>query len=348
MSQFPVNILMQRTVAYYDHIPLIWELLANEPFKEARSFEEYFKVWSDMVRHKVPFTKREYARRTIDLTLINSYRKWKKTFTMTTSKDKRDTDTVSQRMLNELEEAYHLDRTFYGYNTKDTDYSRFEWDNGFRDKIDYLIREMSASSDNNINESDFEAVQAHIKNPKCLMRVIARFMRLVKGRAAIQDVWDSNKMPEMVKYRPPLTDSLSVNLLIAWGEQASVFQSIPNFTQHMRKFFTNPARQVGPFVYGWFTQDSLQKAMIINASVRQKGITLYDALRFRKGYRWSTTEMTRWFDDMLNGLKQLTFASGDKKQIQPILDQIMGEGLSIQSNQGPSAGGGGGGGRSGS
>ena len=76
MSSFSVKILMDRTVTYYNHVPMIWQLFAAEPFKGAVSFGDYFKVWGDMVASKVPFTHRGYAHRCIEICRNSTHRRW--------------------------------------------------------------------------------------------------------------------------------------------------------------------------------------------------------------------------------------------------------------------------------
>ncbi len=332
MSHYPVKILMDRTVAYYNHIPLIWELLRTDPFTRARNFLEYFKVWADMVNSKVPITKREYARKCLDVTRINTYRQWaSRAQSMTRSKT--DEEPPSQQMLSDLKEGYQMDRVFFGY-MRDTDFSDFEWDTGFKERIDGFLGRVAEDADAQVNEPNFDDLHAHLKNPGCLLRVIARYMRVIKGRKAIEDQWNQIETGPLVKYRPSPSEARSVNILIVWGEQADVFQSIPLFYQNMHKYFSNPARQIGPLVYGWYTQDSLKKALLVKYSGIKPG-NIYDVLRFRKGYRWATEEMKSWFGDMNSALHQLVL-SMEKGASEAILAQIAQEGESIQT--GPTTG----------
>ena len=131
MSSFPVKIIIDRTIAYYKHVPLIWELQTTTPYENCQVYEDYFKTWAAQVQDKVPVTKRDYCRKCIQVTNNNSYREW-----VIFRGGGAEEDPVSKRMLDDLEEAYHLDRAFLNEANARNDIRRQEWDGGFKEAID--------------------------------------------------------------------------------------------------------------------------------------------------------------------------------------------------------------------
>ena len=339
MSSFSVKILMDRTVAYYNHVPLIWQLFTDQPFRDAKTFEQFFKVWGDMVASKVPFTHREYARKCIDICRNSTYRQWypdKGGMSTGGSKDERP----SPRMLTELEEAYHVDRKFFRRPSAKSDLSETEWSRSYKDQIDLFLNTEARDADDQINEPNFDAVQAHLKNPKCLLRVLARYMKLIKGRSVIEQVWNSTKQKRLVKYRPSSRDSYMVNTIITEGPDSRLFEGIPGFVENMRKFFDDPMRDVTPFVYGWYTQDSLRKALFVHRSLltgsMRKG-RFEDQLRFRKGFRWATQDMVGFFQAIQQTLHKTIMNMG--KEAGPAqISEFVKKGLALESNEGGVAG----------
>jgi hypothetical protein len=109
MSVWPVKIIMERTVAFYDHVPLIWELLTTDPFQQLRTYEEFFRAWAAMVVSKVPLTKQEYCKKCITVTNLNSYRGWSNLGGSGMSlRRPAQEEPVSRQMLSDLLEAYHM------------------------------------------------------------------------------------------------------------------------------------------------------------------------------------------------------------------------------------------------
>ena len=328
MSSFSVKILMDRTVAYYNHVPMIWQLFAAEPFREAQTFEQYFKVWGDMVASKVPFTHRGYARRCIEICQDSTYRWWfPQKGGMSTG---GSTERPSPRMLSELEEAYHVDRKFFRRPSARSDLSETEWSRSYKDQIDRFLNTEARNGDNELNEPNFDAVQTHLKNPKCLLRVLARYMKLIKGRSVIEQVWNSTKQKDLVKYRPSSRDSYMVNILVTDGLDNRLFAGIPRFAEQMRNFFDNPMRDITPFVYGWYTQDSLRKALFLH---KLRDAQYVGALRFRKGFRWATQDMVGFFQGMQQTLHKAIMNMG-KEAGPPRITEIVKKGLALESAEG--------------
>ena len=108
------------------------------------------------------------------------------------------------------------------------------------------------------------------------------------------------------------------------------FEWIPGFVEQMGKFYDNPMRDVTPFVYGWYTQDSLRKALFLHNS---RVAHYVEALRFRKGFRWATQDMVGFFQAIQQTLHKTIMNMG--KEAGPAqITEIVKKGLALESNEG--------------